>query len=82
MLAYCLLDSPSVAKSAWCASLRREEPEMNMSLNNGSLKQLLPVSSKCWHRSNVRLTKVKAAFLAILLLALFPPEALDPRQVC
>lgn len=45
MEAYGLVDSPSVVVSASCATLRLEDPERKMSLNNGSLKQLFPVFS-------------------------------------
>ena len=79
MLAYSFADSPSVSNDS--LPFRWEYPDRNKSLNNCSLKQLLPVSSNLWHRSNVLLTKANAACLAILLLELLPPAALGPRQV-
>jgi hypothetical protein len=58
-----------------------EEAVRNKSLNKGSLKQLLPVSSNWWYRSNVHLTNASAACLTILLLLeFFPLDA--PRQAC
>lgn len=62
------------------ARLRREVPEWKISLNKGSLKQLLPISSNCLHLSNVRFMKAHEACLANLLLELFPPA--DPQNVC
>lgn len=81
MEAYDLVESPSAVVSPYRASLRLENPEINISLYKGSLKQLLPVSSYVRHRSNVRFTNAEAACLAILLLELFPPVALGPQQV-
>ena len=68
--------------SACRTILRWEDAAINISLNNGSLKQLFPVSSNWWYRSNVRLTNAKAVCLAILLPELFPPEGPEPQQAC
>ncbi|GER56922.1 DNA-directed RNA polymerase subunit beta [Striga asiatica] len=56
-----LLHSLSVLEFRGCPSTRRETPERNMSLYKGSSKQLFPVASNSWYRSNVRLTKAKAS---------------------
>lgn len=75
------VDSVSVPSTSRTA-LSWEEAARNISLNLGSLKQLLPVSSNCLHLSNVRLTNSSAACLANLLLALFALEELGRRQPC
>ena len=75
------MDSASVPSNSRTI-LSWEEAARNISLYKGSLKQLLPVSSNCWHRSNVRLTNPNAACLAILLLAFFPLDELGPQQAC
>lgn len=80
VLACSFPDSSSTVVPNDLPSLRLEDLERNISLNSGSLKQLLPVSSNLWHRSNVLLTNANAACLAILLLELFPPVVLEPRQ--
>lgn len=75
------VDSASMP-SNFRTTLSCEEAARNISLYKGSLKQLLPISSNCRHRSNVRLTNPNAACLAILLLAFFPPDELGPRLAC